>query len=168
MHFHRTALEAVLLVHQLERVKVLFGVIFGPGSVRIDVEITSEPVRDRVIVERGDDRALRRSSTVWVGGSGRCGIGSILGGGGGGNGGLLFGKGGVANRLRREDADNFGEVSVRAGGGYQDSTPGYFREGGGGSLVSLDIDKALFVGEVAVLVPLKDEVDERIESAHHA
>jgi hypothetical protein len=29
-------------------------------------------------------------------------------------------------------------------------------------------DKALFVGEVAVLVPLKDEIDERIESAHHA
>jgi hypothetical protein len=35
------------------------------------------------------------------------------------------------------------------------------REARRGVLVSLDIDKALFVGEVAVLVPLKDEVQFR-------
>lgn len=110
-----------MLVHQLERVKVLFGVIFGPGFLRIDIEIASEPVRDRVIVERGDDWTLRRSSTVRVGRSGRRGRGSILGGGGGGDGSLLFGKGGVANRLRREDADNLGEVPVRADGGKSES-----------------------------------------------
>jgi hypothetical protein len=52
----------------------------------------------------------------------------------------------------------------------QNPTPGLIsrREARRGVLVSLDIDKALFVGEVAVLVPLKDEIDERIESAHHA
>ena len=121
VHFHRTALEAVLLVHQLKGVQVLFGVVFCPGFLRLDVEIASEPVRDRVIVERGDDRTLRRSSPVWVGRSGCRGRGSTRGGG---DDSLLFGKGGVANRLRREDADNLGEVSVRAGRGGQNLTPG--------------------------------------------